>query len=278
MTLTKSGAGNQILAGENTYSGATTLTAGTLTLGANDVLPDATDLIIGNATLDAATFTDALATLDVTSTAKINLGTGATLTFSNSSAINWTGGSLNLTGILVSGSSLRFGTNSSGLAPAQLALISASGFNSFALDSNGYLIATPLASYANWKTTHAPTGTPGGDFDGDGVTNGIEYVLGGTASTRDLGKLPTISTTGPDLLFSFIRDQATIDGITTVLIEVGSTLSTWPVNYPVPTTAAADNPGVTVFKDFPSVGYDTVTLTLPHPLEENQFIRLKVVP
>lgn len=46
MTLTKTGAGTQVLSGANTYTGDTTLTAGTLTLGANNTLPDTTDLTI----------------------------------------------------------------------------------------------------------------------------------------------------------------------------------------------------------------------------------------
>ena len=128
------------------------------------------------------------------------------------------------------------------------------------------------------KPPTPPTGTPANDFDGDGVANGVEYFIGGTAFTRDLGRLPTASITGNDVIFSFIRDQASIDGIATVRIEVGDSLSAWPVSYPVPTIAAAENPGVTVVKDFPSAGYDTITLTLPRTLNGNQFTRLKVVP
>ena len=121
-----------------------------------------------------------------------------------------------------------------------------------------------------------PTGTPADDFDGDGVANGVEYLLGGAASTSDLGKLPTLATSGGNLFFTFTRDPASIDGITTLEIELGTDLIAWPDTYLVPATAVANNPGVTVRKDFPAVGFDTVTLTLPLNPGGKTFARLKV--
>jgi autotransporter-associated beta strand protein len=138
--MLKSGLGTLKLAASNTYTGATTVNAGTLALGANNVLPDSSAVSIGNGTLDAATFTDTLGTLDVTSTnATIYLGAGARLAFADSRAIDWTGGRLNITGNFISGSSLRFGTNSNGLTPAQLNLISRGPITRFSLNSSGYL-------------------------------------------------------------------------------------------------------------------------------------------
>jgi hypothetical protein len=245
------------------------------------VLANTTPVSIGNATLNASTFTDTVGTLGLTSTAKINLGAGGKLAFANSSAIDWTGGTLSLTGTLVFGGpngSLRFGTNSGGLTPAQLARITAPGVPAFALDANGYLIPGLTADYTSWKTTNAPTGAPSDDFDGDGVANGIEYVLGGTASTRDFGKLPGISTAGGNLAFTFIRDQASIDGTTAITIELGETLTDWPQSFPVPDTAVTNNPGLTVVKNSPSAGQDTVTLILPLNPGGKTFARLKVMP
>ncbi len=278
IAVTKVGTGTQTLSGANTFTGPTTISAGTLALGANNVLANTTAISIGNATLDASTFTDTLGTLDLTSTAKINLGTGAALAFANSSAIDWTGGSLHLTGTFVSGASLRFGTTSSGLTPAQLTLITAAGFGPFTLNANGYLTANTATSFTTWKTTNAPTGTPGDDFDGDGVSNGVEYVLGGDKNTNDADKLPTIVANGGIMTFTFFRDQASIDGTTIVEINTSLVLTDWTTTYPVPDGAVANNPGVTVEKDTPTTGIDKVTLTIPQAPDTRKFARLKVKP
>lgn len=109
---------------------------------------------------------------------------------------------------------LRFGTNSNGLAPSQLALISANGFTGFALNASGYLTASALTGYGAWASTNAPTTGFDADEDGDEVANGVEV---------------------------------------------------------------ANIPGVTVRKNDPEAGRDTVTLTLPLSAPK-KFARLKVTP
>jgi autotransporter-associated beta strand protein len=271
------GTGVTVLTLPNTYNGPTPITAGTLSLGANDVLPDASAVLLGDATLDAATFTDTLGTLAVTGSATINLGSGAALAFAKSSASDWSGGNLVITGTFVSGSSLRFGTDTSGLGPSQLAAITGSGFTSFSLNAGGFLVGTPLTGYPAWQLLNAPTGTPTDDFDNDGVTNGIEYILGGTAAINDLAKLPAATTDGGDMIFSFVRDQASIDGSTTLTIEVGENLTAWPDSYAIPATAVSNNPGLSVEKNVPAAGKDTVTLAIPLSASP-KFARLKATP
>ena len=77
--FTQAGSGNTVLMLANTYIGPTTLDAGTLTLGAAGVLPDASEVSIGNATLAAGSFSETAGRLDITGTATLKLGTGATL-------------------------------------------------------------------------------------------------------------------------------------------------------------------------------------------------------
>lgn len=140
-SLTKAGSGTLTLSGTNTYSGTTTIHAGTLAVGGNNVLTNLSPVSMGSATLDAGTYSNQAGTLDVAGSAVIKLGTGATLAFADSSAIDWAGGTLTLTGRFISGSSLRFGTNANGLTADQLAKISAAGYYKFTLDASGYLKA-----------------------------------------------------------------------------------------------------------------------------------------
>jgi len=188
--FTQAGLGNTVLMLANTYIGPTTLDAGTLTLGAASVLPDLSEVSIGNATLAAGSFSETAGRLVITGAATIQLGAGAALSFANSAAVDWSGGTLDLTGNFVSGSSLRFGTDSSGLAPGQLALISADGFAGFALNSNGYLVAPAVTGFSPWITGNFTNGAipidkrgPNDDFDNDGVSNLVEYAIQGQDPT-----------------------------------------------------------------------------------------------
>ena len=188
--LTQTGTGTTVLMLANTYIGPTTLTAGTLTLGAAGVLPDASEVFIGNATLATGTFAETAGRLDITSAATVQLGSGATLDFADSSAVDWTGGTLTITGTFVSGSSLRFGTTSSGLTSTQLGQITASGYANFALDANGYLTAMSTAGFTYWTTLSFANGAlpldkrgPSDDFDNDGISNLLEFALAGNDPT-----------------------------------------------------------------------------------------------
>ena len=226
-SLVKTGVGKLTLSGANSYTGTTSVNAGTLALGASNALPN-TAIALGNATLDAATFTDTVGALAVTGPAKINLGTGAALAFANSSAAGWAGGNLNLTGTFVPGVSLRFGTTSSGLTSTQLALISAPGFMSFSLNSTGYLTATVAGSYSAWKTANSTAQAINLDHDNDGVSNGIEYFLFGSANTTGFTALPGVTNIGGTRSLTWTK-AASYTGTygTHFVVETSSTLSAW---------------------------------------------------
>nr|MCU0748968.1 autotransporter-associated beta strand repeat-containing protein [Akkermansiaceae bacterium] len=202
-TLTKSNSGTLTLKGANTYSGTTTVSGGTLKLGANDVIPDTSNVSIGPATLDADTRTDIAGTLDVTGAAVINLGSGAALAFADSKAVDWTGGTLNITGTL-GATSLRFGDSADDLTSgpdSQLAKISVngSGLGTYILDANGYLVPGSGGSpYDAWATSKGLTGAPGSstdpaksaDPDKDGSSNLAEFAFNGNPlSGSDNGKV-----------------------------------------------------------------------------------------
>jgi autotransporter-associated beta strand protein len=197
--IDKIGGGKWVLSGANTYTGPTNLNGGTLALGANHVLPDASPVTLA-ATLDAGTFSDTLGTLDVAGAASINLGSGATLAFAASNGINsgtWSG-TLNITGTF-GATSIRFGTTNTALTAGQLSKITVNGSGDWTLDSNGYLVAASVASgYNTWASSKGLTGLPGSstdpakdaDPDKDGRNNLGEFAFNGAPlSGSDNGKV-----------------------------------------------------------------------------------------
>ncbi|MBL9184813.1 MAG: autotransporter-associated beta strand repeat-containing protein [Verrucomicrobiaceae bacterium] len=231
ISLSKTGTSVWKISGANTYSGTTSITGGTLILGANNVLPGTTNVTIGAATLDADTRTDSMGTLNISSTATIRLGTGAALAFTDSSAVTWAG-TLSITGTFVSGSSLRFGTTATALTATQLSKISSAGFTSFSLNSSGYLIANSTApTYTNWSTTNGTAGAFTADHDNDGVANGIEYFLGGNSNTTGTTPLPGVTNTSGTLSITWTK-SSTYSGTygTQFWIETTDTLTgTWTI-------------------------------------------------
>jgi fibronectin-binding autotransporter adhesin len=190
--LTKSGSGTFTLSGSNTYTGATTISGGTLNLGgANNALPDDSPVTLGSAALaKSSTGTESASTLAVTGAATIDLASGAALAFADSSEITWAG-TLAITGSFVSGESLSFGTDATGLTAAQLASISATGFTNFALDENGRLTASETGGgFSAWISGTFANGTiplgqqgPNDDYDNDGISNLVEYAIAGQDPT-----------------------------------------------------------------------------------------------
>jgi hypothetical protein len=133
-----------------------------------------------------------------------------------------------------------------------------------------------VSAFAAWAAINAPTGGPGDDFDADGVSNALEFVLGGTKNTADASKLPVANVSGGNLVFTFVRDQISADGVTGVKIEIGTTLAAWAGSYTVGTDTAGSTAGVTVSKNDPGAGLDTVSLTLPMAPDSKKFARLSV--
>ena len=65
--LTKNGTGTWILSGANTYTGTTTVNAGTLQYGNNDVIANTGAVTVSGGTLDLVTFSDSVGTVTLTS-------------------------------------------------------------------------------------------------------------------------------------------------------------------------------------------------------------------
>jgi autotransporter-associated beta strand protein len=260
LNLTKSGAGKTTLSGPNTYTGATAVTLGTLAL-------------VGGSQTSAIT---------VASGAKLGFTLGSPTTSTQALTLS-AGHSIAITGPVNDSSSYHLMTALSITGtPTLAASITNYELQRLNNDTELWLVYTGTggSAYDTWKTTNAPSGEPDADFDGDGVSNAVEFVLGGDKNTNDRAKLPEVRTSGANMTFSFKRDQDSIDPKIFVMIEVGTDLVTWPTPpspYAVPDGATVNSPGVTVQKGIPEGGTDTVTLTLPLAPDATKFARLKVV-
>ncbi|MBN8459481.1 MAG: autotransporter-associated beta strand repeat-containing protein [Verrucomicrobia bacterium] len=273
-------------AGSHKYTGTTAVQQGTLVLDAS--LGTSPVVVAAGATLSIGT---ALATvgagpLTLAATSTLKIEGNSTLQNSDllniAGAVDLNGATLNFTDLgnstLTAGTKFPILTYTGALSGEFAGLPEGgtftAGSNTFKIryadESKITLEAVSTGGYATWSAENAPTGTAADDFDGDGVPNGIEYVLGGTKTTNDLGKVPAPQATpGGDFVFSFVRSQASKTPDTTVRIQVGTDLAAWPSSYNVATA-----PEVTTTDN--GNGTETVTLTLPRTPDAKKFGRLSV--
>jgi len=141
-SILQAGSGTTVLTGANTYGGCTTITNGVVRLGADNVLPGTTAVVLSGGTLDLNGRTNTAGTLQVVGEAALALGDGsARLAFvGNTQSLGWTG-TLCLTGKLskAAPTALRF---VGGLTANQLSRITLGNYM-LRLGEDGYLLAFP---------------------------------------------------------------------------------------------------------------------------------------
>jgi fibronectin-binding autotransporter adhesin len=101
--LTKSGAGTLVLGGVNTYSGTTTLSAGTLQLGRSEALDNASSLLVSGGTMSLGGFTETVANFSANAAATVNNGT---LTSTGGYSVSNGSGTVQIDAILAGSSNL----------------------------------------------------------------------------------------------------------------------------------------------------------------------------
>jgi len=138
VALTKVGTGTMTLSGNNTYTGATTVNAGTLALGAANRIANTSALVLAGGTFATGGFSETLGSLTLSAISSIDFGSGTSaLVFAASNGNTWTG-TLNLLNFDIGTDSLSF-SSIGGLTVSQLGQISLAGFTATGLDASGFV-------------------------------------------------------------------------------------------------------------------------------------------
>lgn len=235
--LVKTGTGDYGIDGSLTYTGSTTVAEGTLTLAVADLNDD------------------------------------ATLSIEDGAVLNLTHGETDVVGALViDGVTQPDGTYGATGSGAQF--INDDAFAGTGVVQVGDVTQSP---YESFEAANGIVGAgPSADSDGDGIPNGIEFVLGTDSdptspASNSNADLPTSEVDDDDLIFVFRRTDDSIDA--DPFVEYGSDLVGW--------TRANDGDNgisITTVDDFYAAGIAQVTVRIPRTLatSDRLFARLRV--
>jgi autotransporter-associated beta strand protein len=296
----KTGTGTLILTGLNSYSGPTQVNAGMIGgSGTSDTsaLTVASGAALAPGDLFAEIFAAPSAVLASGSTFRVKIDNEIDMAdqLQSLGTVNISGANLVLSeigaGIVPSGSELVIVDASGGLTgtfaglPEGASVVS--GINSFTIHYTATqvtLTSTTVADpYVVWAGDNGLDGVDGrdpafeADPDGDGIANGLEWVLGGDPLASDPSELLSATGDGANgITLSFDREETSIGGATLVVQWTADLGATW-TDVPVTQAGGSYANGVTVSVDEEATP-DHVTVTIPasNAVNGKLFARLQV--
>ncbi len=132
----------------------------------------------------------------------------------------------------------------------------------FAVTVNADFNAWRAANFTEAELADTNLSGPNADFDGDGISNLVEYALGLDPKQRTTTGLPATTTTATDWIFTYTRPTATTD--VTYAVEISTDHATWTTT------------GVTHAQVSTSGGTETWKASYPLASAAKLFFRLRV--
>ena len=257
--LVKSGIGTITLAGANTYTGTTTVSAGSLILAATGSLQFSPAL---NGNCNRIT------------------GSGAAI-FNGSFVIDLTnaqtvsGNSWNLvnTGALTATFAASF--NVPGFTKNANIWTKVDGSTTWAFsEATGNLTVSVQTGFAAWIANFPglTDSTPAGDPDHDGISNLLEFVLGGSPVAPDRIIAPAFSSTATDFVFTFRRRMDSKANVV-LSVEYGTDLLHWNSIVIPAVSGILGVLNFTITQESPSA--ESVIVRIPKGTNPEIFARLK---
>jgi len=279
----KTGAGTLTLAGTYSHGGATTVTSGTLALGASATIPNSSSFTIAPAAvLDTGAITSFAMAASQPFTFGIDPAGSGTTGVLTAQGLDITNAvvSLDITGTLDDPAYvLATYTSLTGTAFATAPAVP-TGYK-LTYNYQGDKIALVQSGDGSLYKDWADGAAFNEDANGDGISNGLAFLLGATNPDANAhGLLPTATHSGAGLVITFTMRNAAARGNASLALEHSADLGladAWTA-VPVPDTSGGPVNGVT-FTITPGTPLNTVTATIASGQTANRklFARLSAI-